>query len=114
MPNFSLFLASLREQQKRPGTLDGPVQPQVTRGGRTTVVVRWLLRGGNRDEAPDEQAFVAGVIHRLVESQNLVAWAREALVEDIEYQRFTTYGYVGNRRVFVSATIVGLGFWLWK
>ena len=31
---------------------------------------------------PDEQAFVAGVIHRLVESQNLVAWTREALIEE--------------------------------
>jgi hypothetical protein len=106
-----LFLACLRERQKRLARLMGPFNRKAPEAEEPPLLFGGCYVAGTGTGA-DEQAFVAGVIHRLVESQNLVAWAREALVEDIEYQRFTTYGYVGIG-VF-SAAIAGLGFWLWK
>jgi hypothetical protein len=62
-------------------------------------------------EETREQAFVAGVLRQLIESQNYVSWTRTALAEDADYQRRARLGWIGIGVVVVAA--VGLGYYFW-
>ncbi len=64
------------------------------------------LAGTGRDPRR-EQAFVSGVLHRLVEEQNAVAWGPEAVEEDARYQRWAAVGWA-----VLGAAILGAVAWL--
>jgi hypothetical protein len=59
---------------------------------------------------PDErdQAFLAGVVRRLLEQQNDVAWTPAALAEDAAYRRYARAGYL-----VLVAIVVALVATLW-
>jgi hypothetical protein len=61
---------------------------------------------------PDErdQAFLAGVVRRLLEHQNDVAWTPAALAEDAAYRRYARAGYVVL--VGVVAAVAAI-LWMW-
>jgi hypothetical protein len=59
-----------------------------------------------------EQAFVAGVMHKLVESQNFVSWTPDAMAEEGEQGRWTRFGYAGLAAV--AAGLAGLVWYLWR
>ena len=56
-----------------------------------------LLFGGcyfaSVGERADLQAFVRGVLHRLVSDQDKLQWTREALKEDAFFQRLAHLGF---------------------
>ncbi len=61
---------------------------------------------------PDrEQAFVKGVLDRLVESQNCVYWTDTALQEEAAYRRWAEIGWTVLFLLILA--IVGVAGWLW-
>ncbi len=55
---------------------------------------------------PDQdQAFVPGIFQQLVANQNAVSWTDDALAEEADYQRWTTYGYAALA-IFLIAMIM--------
>jgi hypothetical protein len=60
-------------------------------------------------KAPEEQAFIPGVLQRLIENQSYVSWTPDVFYDDDWYHRNTRAGYVGLG-LFVLA-VVGLGVW---
>jgi hypothetical protein len=59
-----------------------------------------------------EQAFIAGVVRRLIDNQGYVSWTRQALTDEEQFQRWTNYGYVALAGfVAVVAGIVALVWW---
>lgn len=69
------------------------------------------VAGTGRD-VTREQAFIAGVLHRLIENQNAVSWTPQALQEEARYERYTRTGYT---ILFFSVTLaVVLLVFLWK
>jgi hypothetical protein len=65
---------------------------------------------GTGKEAERDQAFVPGVFRRLVENQNFVSWTDKALNDEADYNRWTTYGYVGLG--VCAAVVIGLGLFI--
>ena len=79
---------------------------------------------GGPDEAPlfggcylagtgrsgDQQAFVSGVLQRLMQSQSSVAWTPEALEDDARYRRWTSFGYMA---IVAFAILGGAVVWWW-
>jgi hypothetical protein len=55
-----------------------------------------------------EQAFVPGVVQRLIEEQNNVTWTDDALSEDQNYRRWTQIGYVALGGFAAVAVVVGV------
>jgi type VI protein secretion system component VasK len=58
----------------------------------------------------DQQAFVSGVLQRLVQSQSSVAWTPEALEDDARYRRWTSFGYMA---IVAFAILGGALVWWW-
>ena len=58
------------------------------------------------------QAFVAGVVQRLLKEQNAVSWTPEAVAEEAEYERWTKFGYAGLAAG--TAALLALGYFTWK
>ena len=59
-----------------------------------------------------EQAFVTGVMHKLVESQNFVSWTDDAMSEEGEQQNWVKYGYGGVAAVTLG--MIALVWYLWR
>jgi hypothetical protein len=58
-----------------------------------------------------DQAFVPGVFQQLVQNQNAVAWTREALTEEADYRRWTTYGYAALAIFILAVVVIIYGRW---
>jgi type VI protein secretion system component VasK len=58
-----------------------------------------------------DQAFVPGVFQQLVQNQNAVSWTDEALVEEADYQRWTTYGYAALAIFCIVVAVIIYGRW---
>ena len=89
-----------------------------------TVLRKWI--GSHGDEpplfrgcylaatgsTPDKQAFIPGVLQRLEQNENFVAWSAEALAEDSSYRRQTALGYLGVFAMIAAlAALVWWSFW---
>jgi hypothetical protein len=66
--------------------------------------------GASGSDPSNEQGFVAGTFRRLTENQNYVSWTDQALAEETDYSRLTTYGYVAIAVMILA--LVGLGYYL--
>jgi hypothetical protein len=64
-------------------------------------------------DADREQAFVAGVLNRLIQEQTYVSWTEETLAEDATYQRWAFYGILGLA-AFVLGQLLLIGLLWWK
>ncbi|MFL5342361.1 MAG: type VI secretion protein IcmF/TssM N-terminal domain-containing protein [Gemmataceae bacterium] len=60
-------------------------------------------------KSPDEQAFVPGVLQRLVEGQSYVAWTPDVFADDDWYRRNTRMGYVAL--VLFAIGVIGASVW---
>jgi hypothetical protein len=61
-------------------------------------------------KSAEEQAFIPGVMQRLVENQGYVAWTPDVFSDDDWYRNNTRLGYMALT-VFVLAVIGLVGWW---
>lgn len=96
------FLCQMRERQGRLTRIltsfvrplgDGPVG-DIMYGG-------CYLAGTGASAA--DQGFLPGVVHKLIESQDFVAWNQVKLDEDARFRSWTSYGYAG-----IAALVLGV------
>jgi len=60
-----------------------------------------------------EQAFVPGVIQRLIEEQNNVSWTGQAVAEDESYSRWARLGYGALGGFAALVVVVGIALVVW-
>lgn len=58
-----------------------------------------------------DQAFAPGVFQQLMQNQNAVIWTKEALAEEADYRRWTTYGYAALAIFCITVTVIIYGRW---
>jgi hypothetical protein len=84
------FLSQLRERRQRFGRL-------LTRGLLVDQPDAFRFGGfylaGTGDGEKDEQAFVSGVVDKLLQNQNYVAWTKEIVAAEAGYIRWTRIIY---------------------
>ena len=92
--NFQLcrFLSAMHEGQKHLTSI--VVNGLVSKAGGQDLLGGCYLAATGRD-ASHEQAFVAGVFDRLLESISNISWSEEAIKEEEQYQLWTRFGYLG-------------------
>jgi hypothetical protein len=102
-----LLMSEMRERQKRFSRI-------LTRGLLLDAPGPLLFGGcyvaGTGADPVKEQGFVAGTFRRLTENQNYVSWTDEALVQETDYRRLSTYGYI-SLGIF-TVVLIGLGYLL--
>jgi hypothetical protein len=109
--NYQLcrFLSAMHEGQRR---LTGIIQNGlVSKADGPDLLGGCYLAATGRDPNTD-QAFVAGVFERLLESVSSISWSDEALKEEAGYQTWTRYGYIALP-VFAVAMVL-LVYFLWR
>src|SRR5713226_8965914 len=103
------LMAQMRERQKRFGKI---VSRALVLEASGPPLFGGCYVGATGSDPSTEQGFVAGTFRRLTENQNFVSWTDEALAEEADYSRLTTYGYVGI--VVMVLVLVGVGYWLFR
>src|SRR5713101_7754597 len=103
------LLGQIRERQKRFGRI---VSRALLLESDGPLLFGGCYVGATGSDPGAEQGFVAGTFRRLTENQNYVSWTDEALAEEADYSRLTTYGYVGI--VVMVLVLVGVGYWLFR
>jgi hypothetical protein len=93
---------------------------------RLRMLGRLAARAVIRDEGPPllggcyaagtgaderDQAFLAGVVRKLLEHQNDVTWTPTALAEDAAYRRYARVGYVVLAAVVATVAAI---LWMWE
>ena len=105
-----LFMHHLRERQRRLGQM-------LSRGfileeGDDAIMFGGCYLAATGADAARDQAFVAGVFHRLVGEENLVSWTTLARLEEESHLRWALFGQVGVAALFLATAAVGLYlFW---
>ena len=72
---------------------------------RSEVMVAGFYLAATGMNPEKDQAFVPGVFQQLVQNQNAVTWTQDALAEEADYRRWTTYGY-GALGIFLIAEVL--------
>lgn len=93
------LLGGVRDCQKRLARV--LTRAALPEGAPPAMLGGCYLAGTGPDPAR-ERAFAPGVFRRLIESQDFVAWAPEAVARDRAYRRWTRAGYVGLAAVVAS------------
>jgi hypothetical protein len=101
------FLGQVRERQKRFARI---VSRALLLESSGPLLFGGCYVGATGSEPGSEQGFVAGTFRRLTENQNYVSWTDQALAEESDYNRLTTYGYVAIAVMILA--LVGLGYYL--
>ncbi|HVS38396.1 MAG TPA: type VI secretion protein IcmF/TssM N-terminal domain-containing protein [Gemmataceae bacterium] len=100
-----LFMHNLRERQKRLGRL-------LSRGfileEEDPVMFGGCYLAATGADANRDQAFVAGVFHRLVAEENYVSWTTQARMEEDSHLRWALYGQLGAAALLVAVVAVWL------
>lgn len=96
------FLRQIRERHRRLGRVLS--RAMITDGVPTSMLGGCYLAGTGGD-ARTEQAFIPGVFRRLIESQDLVSWTPELLLQESRYRRWARQGYI----ILGLAAIIYLG-----
>jgi hypothetical protein len=102
------LMSQLREREKRLGLILSRATEAADHA--PTLFGGCYLAASGRDAAR-EQAFVSGVVRRLIDNQGYVSWTNEVLQDDGQAQRWTLYGYAALGG-FV-AILVGLVAYTW-
>jgi hypothetical protein len=101
------FLGQVRERQKRFARI---VSRALLLESSGPLLFGGCYVGASGSDPSNEQGFVAGTFRRLTENQNYVSWTDQALAEETDYRRLTTYGYVAIAVMILA--LVGLGYYL--
>ncbi len=100
----------LHEARQRITNLGRLVSRAVTGEDAGPAMLGGCYVAGTGPDGQHDQAFVAGVVRRALESQNAVRWTDDALAEDAAYHRYAALGYAGLV-LFVGAAAALL--WAW-
>ena len=100
-----LFANELRERRNRLGTI---LKHGLAAEGAERPLFGGCYVAGTGKDANREQAFVTGVLRRLVEEQNRVYWTAEALGEEQRLQRWTGLGWAALGGAGALALLVWL------
>jgi hypothetical protein len=100
------FLGQVRERQKRFARI---VSRALLLESSGPLLFGGCYVGASGSDPSGEQGFVAGTFRRLTENQNYVSWTDQALAEESDYSRLTTYGYVAIAVMILA--LVGLGYY---
>lgn len=103
------LMAQMRERQKRFGRI---VSRALVLEASGPPLFGGCYVGATGSDPSTEQGFVAGTFRRLTENQDYVSWTDEALAEEADYHRLTTYGYIGI--VVLVLVLVGVGYWYFR
>jgi hypothetical protein len=100
------FMHQLRERQRRLGRLlaNGVVLP-----GEEPILFGGCYIAGTGADPTRQQAFVAGVFHRLTGEENYVSWTNQARAEEASYQHWVFVGQICLGVLVVA--VVALAFW---
>jgi hypothetical protein len=99
------FLGAMRGGQKRLTEL--VLQGLSSKPDGPPLLGGCYLAATGRDPAQD-QAFVAGVFQRLLDSIKYVSWTEKAVVEDAAYHRLTRYGYIALPIFTIAVVLLGV------
>lgn len=107
--NAGLFhlLSQMRERQARLSGVLGLIVPEEE--GEPPLLAGCYLAATGR-EARD-QAFIAGIVHRLIKEQNWVSWTARALAEEKNLGRLTFWARIGLG-AYAALLVAGLAYWL--
>jgi len=105
---FFGFLGAIRARHAR---LAGLLNRGLTLGAAGPALLGGFYFAGTGRDAGREQAFVAGVFQRLLESQNAVAWTPEARAEEAGYRRWARRVGVAVGAYVVALVVLGWAFW---
>jgi hypothetical protein len=100
----------LYEGRQRLAHLGHLVSRAVTGEDTGPAMLGGCYVAGTGGDGLTEQAFLAGVVQRVLEHQNAVRWTDEALAEDAEYRRYAFLGYAALL-LFVIGVVVLLATW---
>jgi hypothetical protein len=103
------LLGQMRERQKRFARI---VSRALLLESDGPLLFGGCYVGATGSDPSSEQGFVAGTFRRLTENQNYVSWTDQALAEEADYNRLTTYGYVGI--ALITIALVGLGYYFYQ
>jgi hypothetical protein len=100
------LMGELRQREKRLGML-------LTRATETDPgsppLFGGCYLGATGADVNREQAFISGVVRRLIDNQAYVSWSQAAVDDDAAHQRWTQYGYFGLAGL-VTAIVAVVGF----
>ena len=103
------FMHHLRERQRRLGRL-------LSRGfileDEDPIMFGGCYLAATGGDPQREQAFVAGVFHRLAGEENFVSWTTQARAEEDAYLRWALYGQMAAGTLFLGVAAVWL-YLLW-
>jgi hypothetical protein len=102
------FMHQLRDRQRRLGRLlaNGVVLPD-----EEPVLFGGCYLAGTGADPTRQQAFVAGVFHRLAGEENNVSWTHQARAEEDSYWRWIFYGQICLGVLLVA--VLGLALVIW-
>jgi hypothetical protein len=103
------LLGQMRERQKRFARI---VSRALLLEASGPLLFGGCYVGATGNDASTEQGFVAGTFRRLTENQNYVSWTDQALAEETDYNRLTTYGYISI--AVITIALVGLGYYFYQ
>jgi hypothetical protein len=102
--NLYLFLDELRQRKDR---LARFLVQGITRDADGPPWFAGCYLAGTGPDKDRDQGFIRGVLQRLLESQEYVAWTERALAEDSRASRITFFGYV---LLVILIVVVGAAF----
>jgi hypothetical protein len=105
--NLYLFLDDLRQRKDR---LSRFLVQGITRDADGPPWFAGCYMAGTGADKEHDQGFVRGVLQRLLESQEFVAWTDRAVAEDARAARIAFFGYV---LLFLAVVAAGGGAAYW-
>jgi hypothetical protein len=105
-----LFMHNLHERQRRLGRL---LSRGVIVEDEDPILFGGCYLAATGTDAHREQAFVAGVFHRLVGEENYVSWTTQARAEEDSYQRWAFLGQMFTAVLFLGIASLWV-YLLWQ
>jgi hypothetical protein len=102
------FFAEMHGRSRRLGRLLGRLVSLDTRG---QVMLGGCFVACTGRDPKREQAFVGGVLQLLIDNQNFVSWTPDALRQEANYHRLSTFGNMAIAGLAIAGLAVVVALW---